>query len=181
MAVSNPNLAWYVMRVSYQRELAVKSVLDRLEVENFLPMRTVRRRNAQGRFARFREVAMHNYIFVRSVRSVLDDLKTFRLPMLRYMMHVENGERRIMVVPDEQMNSFMAVARCQDEPVLYLSAEEVDLDKGDRVRIVGGVFEGVEGTFLRLKNARDRRVVVKIEGLVAVATATLPASLVEKI
>ncbi|MFR6634113.1 MAG: hypothetical protein ACLUQ6_02925 [Alistipes onderdonkii] len=39
---------------------------------------------------------------------------------------------------------------------------------------------GVEGTFMRVKNTRDRRVVVKIDGITAVATASIPSALVEK-
>ena len=54
-----------------------------------------------------------------------------------------------------------------DEPVIFLSPEEVVLSKGDKVRITDGVFMGVEGTFMRVKNTRDRRVVVKIDGIQA--------------
>lgn len=49
------------------------------------------------------------------------------------------------------------------------------------VRITGGTFEGVEGIYQRIKGVRDKQVVVCIEGIVAVATATVPAYLVEKI
>lgn len=52
---------------------------------------------------------------------------------------------------------------------------------GDRVRITDGVFKGVEGIYQKVKGVRDRQIVVCIEGVVAVATATVPAHLVEKI
>lgn len=135
----------------------------------------------QGPVSRVREAAVHNYIFVRSTREVIDDLKTFRLPILRYVMHQQNGENQIMTVPDSQMRNFIAVAANIDEPVIFLSPEEVALSKGDKVRIKDGVFMGVEGTFMRVKNTRDRRVVVKIDGITAVATASIPSALVEKI
>jgi len=135
----------------------------------------------QGPVFRVREVAVHNYIFVRSTREVIDDLKTFRLPILRYVMHQQNGENQIMTVPESQMRNFIAVAANIDEPVIFLSPEEVALSKGDKVRIKDGVFMGVEGTFMRVKNTRDRRVVVKIDGITAVATASIPSALVEKI
>lgn len=35
-------------------------------------------------------------------------------------------------------------------------------EEGDRVRVTGGIFEGVEGEFVRIKG--DRRVVVSIRG-----------------
>ena len=54
-----------------------------------------------------------------------------------------------------------------------------NLKRGQRVRITGGVFEGVEGEFVRIKD--DRRVVVVIQGLMAVATAFIHPSLIEQI
>ena len=53
------------------------------------------------------------------------------------------------------------------------------LKKGDKVRITGGIFSGVEGVFVRVKG--DRRVVVSIQGIMAVATAFIHPSLIEKI
>lgn len=178
--LSGHRCQWYVLRVTYQRELSTKEYLDKLHVENFVPVRVVRRRDSKGRFSRVREAAVHNYIFVRSTREVIDDLKTFRLPILRYVMHQQNGENQIMTVPESQMRNFIAVAANIDEPVIFLSPEEVALSKGDKVRIKDGVFMGVEGTFMRVKNTRDRRVVVKIDGITAVATASIPSALVEK-
>lgn len=173
--------AWYVLRVTYQREMAAKSVLDGLRVENFLPMRKCRRRGQQGRFVWQREVAVHNYIFVHADRSTVDALKNGQLPFLRYVMQTADGLRRPQVVPDSQMRSFIAVAGNTEERVLFLDPVEVDLQKGDKVRILGGPFEGVEGVFVRLKRQREKRVIVRIEGVMAVATTLLPAALVEKV
>lgn len=172
---------WYVLRVTYQRELSTKEYLDKQNIENFVPLRVVRQRNSKGQFLRATEVAVHNYIFVRSTREIIDDLKTFRLPALRYVMHTQNGENQIMTVPESQMRSFIAIAGNTDEQVLFLDPTEALLAKGDRVRITGGVFEGVEGVFMRVKNVREKRVVVKIDGITAVATASIPSALVEKL
>lgn len=151
MDCQDTDAKWYVLRVTYQRELSTKEYLDKLDIENFVPVRVVRRRDSKGRFSRVREAAVHNYIFVRSTREVIDDLKTFRLPILRYVMHQQNGENQIMTVPESQMRNFIAVAANIDEPVIFLSPEEVALSKGDKVRIKDGVFMGVEGTFMRVK------------------------------
>ena len=66
-----------------------------------------------------------------------------------------------------------------DTAVLYLEPTELNLSQGTRVRITGGIFEGVEGVFVRVRH--DRRVVVNIEGVMAVATTFVHASLVEEI
>ena len=67
--------------------------------------------------------------------------------------------------------------QCNRSLVLYLDPVDLQLSKGTRVRITGGVFEGVEGVFIRVRH--DRRVVVCIEGITAVATTFVPPSLVE--
>ena len=77
------------------------------------------------------------------------------------------------------MRDFIAVAGTYEEQLLYLPADEARLQAGDRVRITGGIWAGVEGHLLRVKG--DCRVVVEIRGFMAVATAALHPSLVEKI
>lgn len=72
----------------------------------------------------------------------------------------------------------MVAGNC-DEAVLYVEPAELHLVKGQKVRITGGVFEGVIGEFVRIRH--DRRVVVNIEGVMAVATTFIPPSLVEPI
>ena len=94
------------------------------------------------------------------------------------LLGIQNAK---VIVPDEQMRNFIAIAGTSEERILYLPYSEVDLAPGDRVRITGGTCEGVEGIYQRIKGVRDKQVVVCIEGLVAVATATVPAYLVEKI
>ena len=122
---------------------------------------------------------IHNLVFVRSTREKLDEIKrdiSLKVP-IRYIMDRET--RRPLVVPDRQMHSFIAVAGAYDEQIVYLDPTIVSLREGDRVRIVGGVFSGVEGIFIRIKG--DRRVVVSIEGVMAVATAFVHPSLIEPV
>ena len=42
------------------------------------------------------------------------------------------------------MHSFIAVSGNYEEQIVYLDPALTSLRKGDRVRIIGGVFEGVE-------------------------------------
>ncbi|MBP5498693.1 MAG: KOW motif-containing protein, partial [Muribaculaceae bacterium] len=73
----------------------------------------------------------------------------------------------------------IAVAGHHEEEIVYLDPAELNLTKGDRVRVLAGPFAGAEGVFVRVKG--DRRVVVTIEGVVAVATTFVHPSLIEKI
>ena len=101
------------------------------------------------------------------------------IPFLQYM--VDTRSRQKIVVPEEQMKHFIAVAGTHHEQLLYFAPEEVNLSKGTKVRIRGGEFEGYEGIFIKVKGARDRRVVIQIQGVVAVAMATIHPDLIEPI
>ena len=97
---------------------------------------------------------------------------------LRYIMDRET--RQPITIPEQQMRNFIAVAGTYDQQIVYLPPMDVTaMSKGDRVRITGGIFEGVEGVFVRIKG--DRRVVVSIQGIMAVATTFIHPSLIEKI
>lgn len=173
--------SWYVLRVTYQRELQAKDALDGLDIESFVPVRMVQRRNKQGRETVVRKALLHNYIFVHADKETVKRIKTENIPYLRYVMHIRNGENCMMIVPDDQMRSFIAVAGSDDRNTIVLAPDGADLSKGMKVRITGGHFAGVEGVLMKVDGARDRRVVVKIEGVTAIATASIPMELIEKI
>ncbi len=169
---------WFAIRVTYSREMALKEYLDQNHIESFIPMSYKEVVKGERRVKKLVPV-IHNLVFVRSSRKELAEVKrevALKIPM-RYIMNRETREP--LVVPDKQMYSFIAVAGAYDEQVVFLDSSVVSLRKGDRVRITGGIFAGVEGVFIRIKG--DRRVVVSIEGVMAVATAFIHPSLIEKV
>ena len=121
--------------------------------------------------------AIHNLVFIHSTRKRIDLLKDeleASLP-IRFIMNREYC--RPVVIPDAQMRSFILVAGTHDESILYIEPAELHLVKGQKVRIIDGIFKGVIGEFVRIRH--DRRVVVNIEGVMAVATTFIHSSLVE--
>ena len=175
---------WFPMRVTYQREMKVKAELDRLGIENFVPMRykVVERQN-DGDTELRRELvpAINNLIFVRSTQERVSELKRTNevLEPLRYMMdRTASLEHAIMTVADREMENFMRVASRTDDSVMFLDNETVVGKEGKRVEIMGGVFEGVTGVIRRVK--RCKRVVVEIEGVASVAIAYVPVTLLKE-
>lgn len=169
---------WYPLRVTYSRELKVKEYLDSQSVENFIPMHYVEVERGEEMVRRLVPV-IHNLIFVRAGSGEVERLKKDSpvSGLVRYMMNPFTNTP--ITVPEKQMQDFIAVAGTVEEQVMYLSPSEVEMKKGDRVRVVGGIWSGVEGRFVRVK--RGLRVVVEIKGVMAVATASLHPSMVRKI
>ena len=176
---------WFPMRVTYQREMKVKAGLDRLGIENFVPMRykVVESQNdGDSELRRVLVPAISNLIFVRSTQERLSELKRRNkvLEPLRYMMdHTAAGEHTIMTVADREMENFMRVASRTDDSVMFLDNETVLGKEGKRVEIMGGAFEGVTGVIRRVK--RCKRVVVEIEGVASVAITWVPAGMLKEI
>lgn len=175
---TSTDLFWYALRITYSRELALKEHLDAAHIENFIPMRYEFIVKNERRIRKL-VPAVHNLVFVRTSRSCIDQLKESlggSLPV-RYIMDREL--RQPIIVPEVQMRSFMAVAGSYEQQLVYLEPTSLTFRKGERVRVVGGIFEGVEGEFIRVKN--DRRVVVSIQGVMSVATTYIHPSFIEPI
>ena len=74
---------------------------------------------------------------------------------------------------------FLAITNSKNENITYLRPEEVDIKKGTKVRVHGGVFDGTEGYFVKLQGKRSRRVVMLIEGITAVALTEISTDFIE--
>ena len=173
---------WFPMRVTYSRELKVKAELDRLEIENFVPMTYKLIDGDMDNPHRELVPAINNLIFVRSTQERISGLKASNevLEPLRYMMdRTASREHAIMTVGDREMENFMRVASRTDDSVMFLDEETVVGKEGKRVEIMGGAFEGVTGVIRRVK--RCKRVVVELEGIASVAIAYVPAGLLREV
>ena len=167
------------MRVTYHREMKIKALLDEIGVENFVPMRYELVETKSGKKKRMLVPAIHNLIFVRSTQEFLTHLKMCRKEFspMRYMMKKSSSEDKkdeIMIIPDTQMDNFMRVASVKDDRVMFLDNNEFINKVGQRVKVIEGYFAGVEGVIKRIN--KNKRVVVQLEGIVAVAIVFIPTS-----
>ena len=170
-------VCWYAMSVPYNRVLKVKDMLDSERIECFVPMR-YEVRTVRGHKTRLYVPAVSNLLFVHTTDSRLKMFKQ-TTTFLQYLVRRVDGVSRKIVVPDAQMEQFIRVSRTGDDGLVYLKPEEINLGKGTRVRILGGVFDGVEGLFLKVKGRRSRRVVVLVDHVSAVAVSEVSPDLIE--
>ncbi len=170
------NKEWFAIRVTYNREMMVKQDLDNKGVENFVPMQYIYSIKDGKRIKKL-VPTIHNLIFIHVHRKWLKEYKAQTTLPIRYIMDREKNEP--LTIPERQMTNFIAVAGTFDEQLIYVPIAPGDFQKGEKVRITGGIFAGAEGIFIRFKG--DRRVVVTIPGVVAVATTFIHPSLIEKI
>jgi len=179
-SVKNESLLhWFPMRITYHREMRIKALLDEMGVESFLPMHWEVVETKNGGKKRMLLPAIHNLVFVRSTQEFLTELKMTReeFAPMRYMMRrpLSNGEKNeIMFVPDQQMENFMRVASVQDDRVMFLKNNDFINRIGQHVKVIDGYFSGVEGVVKRIN--KNKRIVVQLNGIAAVAIAFVPAN-----
>jgi len=178
MSYDDKNIKWYVLFAANGKAAKFCDYLKVADIEYFYPMFYHKRRIRNSeRTTRVLQPIFRNLLFVKSDKAKLDPILKeikldFGITSDLYYRYRNGEERKIVIVPDTDMRNFMVVVGAVEEPVIYFSNEEVNLEKGTRVRINGGVFAGVEGIFVRVKG--DRRVVVSLPNLFSVATAFVP-------
>lgn len=170
-------MQWFAMRATYHREMLAKQLLEQRCIECYVPLHSVLK-ESRGRKVRMKEPVVSSLLFAHALRNDLQLAKS-KIPFLQYMTTVEGTRRVPIVVPDYQMRQFMRATSVYDEQLTFLSPEQVDLKQGTPVRIHGGVFDGMEGRFMKIKGKRNKRVVVSIQNVIAVAIAYVDPDYIE--
>jgi transcription antitermination factor NusG len=164
---------WFAAKVKYQTEKKVKAWLDEIAIDNFIPFRTVTVEKDGKRMNKQKPV-VPGLLFIRT-----DYQRALSLPVesrvtMNYLRNLET--RQFLVVPDKQMQDFIFLLDFSETAV---KVENINLKKGDRVRVIKGDFAGIEGELVRIKG--HKRVVVRLEGLFSLATTYIPGAYLERI
>ena len=158
---------WYVLRVTYSRELKIKALLDERGVTTFVPM--VWHKKAEGAKTEKKLVpAVSNLCFVRWTRHEIDDFIRGYGDNSPVHYYWDRTTSRPMTVPDKAMDDFIKVASSLDEDLIYITEISDKLREGQMVKVREGSFAGVTGKIVRIR--KSRRIMVEIPGMLAVAS-----------
>lgn len=159
---------WFVLRVSYSRELKISERLNGMGIRTFVPMMW-RRRIENGKEKRELVPAVNNLCFAFSnYEDLVGFIKGYgdKSPVHFYWDRTAN---RPLVVPQKAMEDFMTVASAVDHDILYIQKITPKLREGQTVTVIDGPFKGITGRIVRIK--KSRRVLVELPDLLAAATA----------
>jgi transcription antitermination factor NusG len=144
---------WFPARTHSGQEIKIKERLEKMGVECFIP--TEVRRNYRG------QKKLHPLItalvFIRATKQRACELKTLDQLPVNYLFDYSN--RKMMIVPDKQMEDFQRVL---DASIGEGGLMGRPVGIGDRVQVVRGPLKGVEGQVLELQG--DLYVVVNLLG-----------------
>ena len=142
---------WYVAKVKHQTEKTIKQFLEQSGIEHCIPME-------DGK------PAIPNLIFVR---TDYNRALSLREELGMYISYIPDNinDSNFLVIPDREMEQFIFLQQFAGK-FYYLPNPEC-LQGGEKVRVTGGEYAGIEGEIYRLKG--HKRVVVKLSNLVSVA------------
>lgn len=142
-------------------------------IDYFLPT-CVEQTSVFGQPAMRRKKLLGNYVFVRDTYARVLEIKS-AIPSLWLLPHPDRGQdaRRFMTITDREMDVFKTIARAHANELPCYPIGAVDLDEGDKVKIVGGDFDGMCGTLQCSQGRNGGRVLMSVGNLFLVATPSI--------
>lgn len=167
---NNKEKHWYAARTKRNQEMTIKTSLQRLNIEHFAPFRTEIRQR-KDRKVKIKLPIIPNIIFIRTDYEASLLLRNdYGLP-ISYIKAL--GEPGHLIVPDKQIEDFMALCNANTEFSLTNT-----LKRGDRVRITSGCLSGIEGEVIT--EYSTKRLIIRVEGIAAF-DVEIPANILTKI
>ena len=111
-------------------------------------------------------------LFVHDTRENVDPIVE-NIPTIQYRW-VRNKYREPMVVPDAEMERFIHAVNASANPRFYLPEEITPAMVNRRVRIVGGLMDGYEGTLVTVRGSKVKRLLIGIPNVLAVGVEVSP-------
>lgn len=174
-SVADEPLHWFALSVRNNKVLDARERLAPLCADTYVPL-TVRV-DPKGR--RTEVPAVSRLLFVRTTAGELLELERVsgQGTIPAFFIYRDTTRRAPQVIPEGQMRMFMLVSSAGEADLVYLDSVPANYQAGQRVRVIEGVFKGAEGRVRRVR--RDRRVVVEIAGVCAVALPFLHHSFLQ--
>ena len=199
---------WYAIKVFFNKVFQMEDILSDMELETYLPVqkdklkgqeylkvskrlslvdvnhRKDSRYIQEGPIIYERKPLVASLIFLRAddneISAVDARLKDeMILGRLLGFIYKTADFKKWATIPDKQMESFRLLTENGGDGLTFYTANLVKLAQGDKVRVIDGPLKGAEGYIKRIK--KDRRLLVCVEGVIAVATSYIPDRMLEKI
>lgn len=164
---------WYVLGGITQKEIKVRDDMRRQGFQCYVPMK-YEIRTVMGKKSRRLVPAIHGLLFANTTIADFQEYaanSSFQI----FIRSIGTGaNRELMWVATREMENFIRLTQHVEENLTYYKPEEIQLTVGDKIRVHGGVFDGIEGVLVRLPGKRSKQLVVSIPKVSAVAVSLSP-------
>ena len=167
---------WYVLTVSFRKETAIQRELTSLGFEAYLPMR-YQIRKINGNDIRLFEPAIYGMVFVKGEKNNL--INYLHRSQYKKYTHLKtqkltNGKTEDIIIKDNDMVSFQRLNNVQGSDLTYYRPEQLHIEKGSKVKIMEGPFEGITGTVQKLPGKRGQYLIVSLPNVAIAAVSIKP-------
>ena len=192
---------WYALKVFYGKVFEIEALLGDMDLETYIPvrkellkgedhMRALRRLSTPDDRRRDNQFIQAGPLIFKRI-PVVSSLLFVRAPQERIgeidkciegkgFVYKTADRKADAVIPDKQMAMFQLVCSSGAEGLEFFADDDLTRYKsGDKVRVLEGPLKGAEGYIKRIR--KDRRLLVAIEGFIAVATTFIPPQFLEKV
>ena len=161
---------WYVIGARAARhEEKIRDELRKAGFRSHVPM-TYEIKTVRGQEHRAMVPAISGLIFARGSYDALKEYILYKSHEKIYLRKSTfSNKEDYLTVRDNVMEKFIEWTNVRQEKITYFTPEELSLKEGETIRIKGGLYDGLEGTVLRLKGKRNKHIVVQIPGVVFAA------------
>jgi len=170
------NRKWFAMKVFKNKAFEIERFFQEKGIETYIPIQW-EEKIVRGEKKKVRIPAISSLIFCRLEGEKVIDVEKELYP--RVYLYRYRQSKNPAVIPEREMDVFKMITSTEENKWDFVDVDSIKFSTNDKVRVTGGPFEGAEGYIKRIKG--NRRLVVAIEGIVAIATAYIPSCYLEKL
>lgn len=175
---NSPVMHWYAFKVFYNKVFEIEEGLNRDKIETYIPCEIILV-DHHGVKKNMRKPVISSLLFFRSTEKQALEIQQKLTDRVILYTRLVGWQKQPIAIPEKEMSIFMLVTSSGEKGLEYLGDTPVEYHTGQKVRVVDGVFKGAEGYIHRIKG--NRRLIVSIQGVCAVATTYIPQSFLQKI
>lgn len=166
--MQHSNHKWYVLYTRTNFEMKVNADILTREFESYLPLQTIWRKWSDRRKRLFVPL-FPNYVFVKM--PLREKTKVLSIPGVIKLISVD---REPIAVSEDDLEKVRRLVESNKD-----LAVEVEKYVGMKVRVVSGVFAGLEGEIIRVSNRA--RLLVKLGSINQALSVEMEQGCVEKL
>jgi len=114
-----------------------------------------------GKVRYFERLLTFYYVFVKGSFDDVKELCSQRDNDLSFVLD-RGSTKRYGIISDSDMNNFKIIARAYTNTIPFFNIENIELNEGDLVEVVGGDYDGLKGTFIPKSRSNKGNLVIAV-------------------
>ena len=170
---STEEAKWYVMRAYKNEKKAEELLSGKNGMTYFIPKQKVIR-TYQGKKVITTEPVIHSLVFVFASQKQIVNFKRYIFNDLQFVSWKRYDSTNYLTIPAKQMDDFIRMCTQKEQEVTFYTPDEIPLEKGQKVRVHGGVFDKMEGILIKTYKKRNKQLAVIIPDILAASANVDP-------